>query len=163
IVIVAHAGTNAGHFVGCNANADAAAADQDATFSAAGLQRTANRLGKVRVIRRLRVISPQIDHLMPQPLKITAYLFLQGITCMVGADGELHRYFPAMAGSALRARSSRALARATTLSSPNPSFSRAVTPGEEAPKRSRPITSPWRPTYFHQHSVAPASMASLGR
>ena len=44
----------------------------------------------------------------------------------------------------------------------NPNFSRTTGPGAEAPKRSRPTTSPLEPTYFHQPRVAPASTASLG-
>ena len=44
----------------------------------------------------------------------------------------------------------------------NPSFSSTVVPGAEAPKRSRPRTSPSRPTHFHQLIVAPGSTARRG-
>src|ERR1035441_9335998 len=44
----------------------------------------------------------------------------------------------------------------------NPNSAMTFGPGDEAPKRSSPITSPSRPTYFHQPCVEPASTASLG-
>src|SRR6266702_5599791 len=56
----------------------------------------------------------------------------------------------------------RALARAATFSAVNPSSAIAFDPGAEAPNRSRPITSPSRPTSFHQPIGDPASTASRG-
>ncbi len=59
--------------------------------------------------------------------------------------------------------SSSFVARAYTLSALKPSSFSTVGPGADAPKRSSPITSPCRPTHFHQPSGAPASTASFGR
>src|SRR5580700_1448319 len=163
VVIVAHAGADAGHFVGGNANADAAAADEDAAFGASQLESAADSLGEISIVGGLGVERAKIDDVVTEPLQIATDFLLEGITCVICSDGELHSYFSASAGSDFRARSTSALARATTLSTPKPRFLRTMAPGAEAPKRSRPMTSPWRPTCFHQPSVAPASMASLGR
>src|SRR6185437_12966460 len=148
---------------GRHIHAHAAATDQNAPLGTARNQRAPHRFGKVRVIRRLCIVSAKVNHLMPQALQISANFLLQSEPRVVCSDDQPHRALPVSSGCDFRARSTSALARLATLSAPKPSSSRTFFPGAEAPKRSSPITSPCRPTYFHHPNAAPASTASFGK
>ena len=51
----------------------------------------------------------------------------------------------------------------TTFATVKPNSLNSTPAGADSPKRSRPMTLPSRPTYFHQPSVTPASTATRGR
>src|SRR5580704_2004960 len=163
ISVVTHTGADSRHLVGRHVHAHATAADQDAALGTLGHQYAPDSLGKIGIVGRLGIVSANIDHLVTQAFQITADLLLERKTGVIGSHHQLHCYFPASVASLLRTRSTSALPRFTMLSTPKPSSSSTFGPGDDAPNRSKPITSPCRPTYFHQPSGAPASTASLGR
>ena len=65
VSVMAHAGADAGNFVGGDADADAGAADEDAALGVAVLDGEADFFGKVGIVSRARFVSSEIETSWP--------------------------------------------------------------------------------------------------
>src|SRR5437762_1289050 len=142
--VMAQAGANPGDLVRRDRRPHPAPADEDAPLAGArrnGLGDLPREVGIVggRIVERADVL----DRMAPGPAE-RGELDLQREARMVAADCDLHR---------------RLRARRTTLSTLNPSSFKTVSPGAEAPNRSRLTESPASPTYLFHPSATPASIA----
>src|SRR4029453_6052310 len=105
-----------------------------------GFRDRAREVGVVDRIRRVRTdVVDGVPH-FDEPRDDPAFQRERG---GIASDRDPHR---------------RAFAFATTFSTLNPSFSRTVSPGAEAPKRANPIESPRSPTHRFHPTFEPASI-----
>ena len=83
IGFLAHAGTNAGDFVGSNANTNAGAADKNSSLGLAGIDGVANTLSKIRVIRWLGIECAKVDNFMALLCQVGTNFLFQSESCVV--------------------------------------------------------------------------------
>src|SRR5664279_5457591 len=142
VVVMTHRCADVRHLVGGDADPYAAAAYQNPTLSLTRLQRFANGFGKIRIIRRLGVVCAQVGDVVTTTFELRPHLFFQRKSRMISGNDKLHTLPLCRIGYFLFASSISLRAWVATLSTLKPRCSSATGPGADAPKRSRPITSP---------------------
>src|SRR6476660_7964206 len=90
VSIVAHPRANAGEFVGGNAGADAAPANQHAPFSLAIEHGAAHGFGKIWVVRWVFIESPDIQYVVAHRSQQVAHGVLELKARVVRTNHNLH-------------------------------------------------------------------------
>jgi hypothetical protein len=86
VVIVTHAGAQAGNLVGGDADADARAADEDGLLGHAGTHRVADRLGGVGIVGRLGRVDAEVDNFVALEGEMGSNFLLEEEAGVVGGD-----------------------------------------------------------------------------
>src|SRR5947208_12413571 len=99
---MAKTSANPRNFVGGDASAHTASADQDATFRITPKDTQCKRLSIIRIIHRLGVVRADVHYLMAILLEMPGQYLLEFKASMIGAECDSHGYFlvsrPAKAG-----------------------------------------------------------------
>jgi hypothetical protein len=92
---MAHAGADAGDFVGGNANADAGPTNEYAARSLAATDGQADALGVVRVVvERFYFIGAQVGDIMAGRQEVSTDFFFERKSGVIGCDYEFQRESP---------------------------------------------------------------------
>ena len=141
IRVAAKRRANAAKFIRRDCCANTAPANEYADLGVALLHCFAELFCVVRIIVRNRtVVRAEVDQFVSAVAQFLNDALVQRITCMICGDGD------AQVAPPLHARYNKARACFSTLSTLKPSSRNAISPGAEAPKRSRHTTSPSLPT-----------------